>query len=128
LLTTPKPVEILLAEDDQDLRDATLAVLEQGGYSAAGVPNGLEALEWLAHASPPPSLILLDQRMPVMDGPAFREEQLKSPALASIPVAILSAKADAAVDAGVLHLRKPVRPRELLAFVARFCVRPEEAR
>jgi CheY-like chemotaxis protein len=114
-------VDVLLVEDDYDLRDATTDALEQGGYRTVAVLNGQEALEWLADAAHRPSLILLDLMMPVMDGWQFREEQLKNPAFASIPVAVLSARGDAAMDADVVCLRKPVRSKDLLAFVARFC-------
>jgi CheY-like chemotaxis protein len=117
------PVDVLLLEDDYDLRDAMTDVLELGGYRTVAVFNGLEALEWLADADHRPSLILLDLMMPVMDGWQFREEQLKNPALASIPVAVLSARGDTAMGDGVGCLKKPVRSKDLLAFVERFCAK-----
>lgn len=118
---TAEVVDILLAEDDYDLREAMIDVLELEGYSVKAVPNGLEALEWLLGTSAPPSLIFLDLMMPVMDGWQFRLEQLARPALASIPVVVLSANEEIPVDDGVLRLRKPARSKALLALVARYC-------
>jgi len=125
---TAGTVEILLVEDDYDLREAMLDTLETGGYHTVAVPNGLEALEWLKETAHPPLLILLDLMMPVMDGWTFREEQLKVPALAGIPVAVLSARADDHLDETVVRLRKPIRAKELLAFVAKYCRRPGGAK
>lgn len=112
--------DILLVEDDGDLRDAMADTLEESGYSVAAVSNGLECLEWLREAERPPSLILLDLMMPVMDGWQFRIEQLKDPKLAGIPVVILSAMASPAGNDGVEHLKKPVKLQPLLALVARY--------
>ena len=114
------PIDILLVDDDDYLRTAVLDLLASDDYTAVGVPNGLEALEWLGSAERPPRLILLDLMMPVMDGWQFRKEQLKNPLFASIPVAILSAKGNDPVDDGVEVLKKPIRPQILLDFVARY--------
>ena len=114
-------MDILLAEDDYDLREAMTDVLELEGYRVKAVPNGLEALEWLLAASAPPSLIFLDLMMPVMDGWQFRQEQLARPALASIPVVVLSANEEIPVDEGVTRLRKPARSKALLALVTQYC-------
>src|SRR5207249_387698 len=81
---------VLVVEDDFDLRDALVPILEYEGHRVVSAANGREALDWL-HAMPPPSLILLDLMMPVMNGEEFRAEQLRDPALASIPGVILSA-------------------------------------
>src|SRR5580765_7790969 len=83
-------VSILLVEDDFDMRDALIPILEYAGHHVVGAANGREALEQL-RAGPKPSLILLDLMMPVMNGTEFRAEQLRDPALASIPVVVVSA-------------------------------------
>jgi CheY-like chemotaxis protein len=60
-------------------------------------------------------LILLDLMMPVMDGWAFRAEQLRDPALSDIPVIVLTADANAAARMnGAGALRKPVELLTLL--------------
>lgn len=115
------PIDILLVDDDSDLREATANILEDSGYRVATAVNGLACLEWLRDAEHPPSLILLDLMMPVMDGWQFRVEQLKDRALAAIPVVVLSAMVNNSMHEGVEALQKPVKLKVLLALVARYC-------
>jgi CheY-like chemotaxis protein len=81
---------ILLVEDDPALRATLAEVLEERGYEVHTAGNGRQALDTLDHA-PPPSAILLDLAMPVMDGWAFRAAQQRDPRLAHIPTIVLSA-------------------------------------
>ena len=81
---------ILLVEDDFDVRDALIPILEYEGHRVVGAANGQEALDRLRSGAKP-SLILLDLMMPGMSGTEFRAEQLRDPALASIPVVVVSA-------------------------------------
>jgi CheY-like chemotaxis protein len=118
---TRERVDVLLAEDDDDLRDALADTLEDAGYTTAAFANGQDALEWLQGTSRPPSLVLLDLRMPIMDGWQFRERQIKEPAIAGVPVVLLSAMSDTVKSDGVEHLKKPIQSGELLAVVARYC-------
>ena len=80
--------------------------------------NGQEALDKLRQATRPAHLILLDLMMPVMDGWWFRAAQKGDPALADLPVVLLSAHVDvrsaANLVAAVAWLKKPVDPRALL--------------
>ena len=115
------PIEILLVEDDSDLREATASALEESGYRVATAVNGLEGLEWLRDTEHRPLLILLDLMMPIMDGWQFRIEQRKDPALAAIPVVILSAMVNASMHDGDEAMQKPVKLKSLLALVARYC-------
>ena len=121
---------VLVVEDDFDLRDALVPILEYDGHKVVSAANGQEALERL-RAMSPPSLILLDLLMPVMNGEEFRVEQLRDPRLASIPVLVLSAHAGAeecATRLGVAGcLRKPVDIDALLDEVRRMGSRPVAA-
>jgi CheY-like chemotaxis protein len=115
---------VLVVEDDRNTRDLLCGVLEAQGYVAAGTANGVEALGWL-RASAPPCLILLDLIMPVMNGWQFRTEQLRDPALASIPVVVVSGDVYqgtkvASIDARGF-LKKPVDPERLLEVVLTYC-------
>src|SRR5439155_7067879 len=76
--TNDAATTVLVVEDDFDLRDALVPILEYEGHRVVSAANGREALDWL-HAMPPPSLILLDLMMPVMNGEEFRAEQLRDP-------------------------------------------------
>ena len=111
---------ILLVDDDPDVRDVLREVLSDANHEVALAGNGAEALAMLRDSCKP-NVVLLDWMMPTMDGARFREEQRNDPALASIPVVILSASARIEVDAGVAAiLRKPLRLDELLDVAARF--------
>lgn len=63
---------ILVVEDEPDLAEIYQTLLEQAGYDVAVAHNGKEALD-LAQANEP-HVILLDLRMPVMDGVGFLEK------------------------------------------------------
>ncbi len=58
--------DVLVVEDDQDLREVTELILRDAGYPVRTVSNGAQALEAAAQALP--QLVLLDMVMPVMDG------------------------------------------------------------
>lgn len=82
---------VLIVEDDPDSRNMLAALLGLHGYRSVVASNGVEALE--AARQERPGVILLDLMMPVMDGQAFRQEQLNDSTLASVPVIVLSAHA-----------------------------------
>ena len=91
----------------------------------SGAQNGRDALAYLRAQKPPSLPILLDMTMPDMDGWRFRLEQQKMPAIAGIPVVILSARQDireAALALGAAdYLRKPVEIDNLLEIADRYC-------
>jgi signal transduction histidine kinase len=111
---------ILLVEDDRSIRVALQGILEDEGYAVTVAENGRRALERL-RSSVPPDLIILDLRMPVMDGWEFRAAQKSDPALAQIPVLAVSADGSAkaaAIDAQA-YLRKPLNTEALLNAIGR---------
>jgi CheY-like chemotaxis protein len=122
--TTRHPYRILIIEDDSDVRDLVADILDSEGYLVGCAAHGREALD-LLRRSPPPDLILLDLKMPVMDGREFRKHQCRDPALASIPVVIVSAEADVRHVSQCLGVRdclaKPMNVDGLLTVVARYC-------
>ena len=95
-------------------------LLEAEGYGVAFAENGREALECL-HGEGTPDLIVLDLRMPVMNGWEFRTIQKDDPKLGLIPVVAVSAdgSAQAAAISAEAFLHKPVDPKEFLATIAR---------
>jgi len=113
---------VLIVEDDEDLRDMMAQMLSIEGFTAATVANGREALAYL-HRAPTPNLILLDLMMPVMDGWEFRRRQQADPAIARVPVIVLSA-----LDPGrasnvnaAAFLKKPLDFDRLLQLVRDHC-------
>ena len=63
---------ILVVDDDPAIRETVSSVLEMEGYAHAVACDGLEALEIAERIKP--SAVLLDMRMPVMDGWGFARE------------------------------------------------------
>jgi CheY-like chemotaxis protein len=113
---------ILVVEDDDDAREAMVALLQMKGYRAVPAGNGKEALDYLHHA-PVPDLIILDLWMPVMDGWQFRAEQIKDPRLKKVPVIVVTALSDRDdVDANEVII-KPVDVDRLLTSVSQYCRR-----
>jgi serine/threonine-protein kinase len=110
---------VLVVEDDADMRGLIADLLSHEGYRVEEAVTGIDALEKSRGSAPPPDVILLDLNLPMMDGWEFRVEQKRDPALARIPVVILSADAKAgAVDADHV-LKKPFDANTLLDTVAR---------
>jgi len=116
---------VLVVEDDAAIRGVVALALADEGYGVAAAPNGRVALERLRYHRP--RLILLDMRMPEMDGREFarRYRALPGP---HAPIVLVAA----AVDAGALGaeigaaaaLGKPFDLDHLLAVVARFAGPP----
>lgn len=114
---------MLVVDDDVDFRDSMIEILAAFGLRAVGVADGAEALAHLAQAAPAPALVLLDLMMPRMDGFQFREEQLKVPAWAEIPVVVLTAQPRPAATyshfGAAAYLMKPVGVATVMAAVRR---------
>jgi two-component system response regulator MprA len=117
-------MRVLVVEDDYDMQDAISESLENEGHEATCVSNGREALDYLRSGNPV-CVILLDLMMPVMNGWEFRQRQLQSADLASIPVVVVTADGHAAEKAQELSadgfLRKPLIATDLLSTVEKFC-------
>jgi CheY-like chemotaxis protein len=111
---------VLVVDDDRDIRDSLRELLLDAGYAAVAAENGRAALDRL-RAGCRPALILLDLMMPVMDGLAFRSEQLADPALVTIPVVLITAAGRPATEdlGAVTVLHKPLRMRQVLAAIHR---------
>jgi CheY-like chemotaxis protein len=120
----PADEEVLIVEDQADLRETLADLLVLEGYRVATATNGQEALDHL-RSHVPPQVILLDLRMPVMNGWTFLQEQQQSPALAPIPVVVISGEAQVADKAAALgaadHLTKPVDLTALFQLLERYC-------
>jgi CheY-like chemotaxis protein len=116
---------ILVVEDDADLRGALVALLEDRRFSVVEAEHGGIALQRLRSGGDQVSLILLDLFMPEMNGWAFLDEQRKDPALARIPVVVLSADVRAArraVGASVVGtMVKPIEFERLVELIESNC-------
>lgn len=116
------PARILVVDDDADILEVMSIILDSSGFSATTAKSGREALAKL-HDGPRPQLVILDMMMPEMNGWEFRAAQLEDPALADIPVVVLTADghaSDKAKEIGaVAYLKKPLEMSDLLSTVAR---------
>src|SRR4051812_40483271 len=83
--------EVLVVEDDDLIREGIREVLEAEGYTTEGAANGEEALFYLEGATTLPKLVLLDLRMPILDGWGLVNRLRQNSAFALLPLAIMSA-------------------------------------
>jgi CheY-like chemotaxis protein len=116
---------VLVVEDDKDIRRNLKRLLESEGYTVDLAENGQVALDFLAAAVRLPSVIILDLMMPVMDGFEFRRQQGQIERIAGIPVAIMTAdgridEKRAATEASAAF-KKPADVDEILRVVGHFC-------
>ena len=116
--------KVLVVEDNDDVREAFITLLLMHGYQASGASSGMSALEQL-HEGLRPCVVILDLRMPEMDGWSVWARMHAEPQLASIPVVMVSGDPDQLRRAEALglrnFLRKPVDAEKLVAIVARYC-------
>jgi len=114
-----KPIRVLVVDDIADNRDLMFALLEPVGFKVREACNGLEALAVVAEWSP--QVVLMDMRMPVMDGYQATRQLKASPAGRAILVIAVTASAFEEEESRVLatgvdaYLRKPFRPDDLYA-------------
>jgi two-component system, chemotaxis family, chemotaxis protein CheY len=111
-------MRILVVEDDDGIRDLVDLVLSTAGYEVLTAPNGAAALQLVGQVHP--DLVLLDMRMPVMDGWEFARRYRARPE-PHAPILVLTAARDAAARAAEIHangyLGKPFDMEELLMLV-----------
>jgi len=88
-------LRILIIDDCPDIQGLLRTLLESKGYEVSSSSNGAEALSQLNLHSVLPDLILVDLRMPVMDGFDFLTSQRANPRLRDIPTVVMSADGDA---------------------------------
>lgn len=122
----PAPRRVLLADDNEINREVAVSLLEANGVKADAVADGRQAVDAVL-AAPPGTFdaVLMDIRMPVLDGlQASREiRALPDAARAGIPIVALTANADAgsaaaAAEAGIDALAtKPIRIKGLFAAI-----------
>ena len=114
--------KVMLVEDDLETRTFLGQILELEGFEVVTFSNGLQALDYLAQSAPP-CLIILDLRMPIMDGPQFRAAMLADPRFALIPVIVVTAfePSSAAALSALRVFRKPLDVTALLGVIRKNC-------
>jgi CheY-like chemotaxis protein len=120
----PAERSVLVVEDYDDVRELCVVLLESEGFRALGVEDGEAALRLLEAAPTVVCVIVLDLRLPRLDGPTFLRRKAADPMVADIPVIVVSATPEAV---GTLHspdvkavLPKPMPVAVLLDEVRRW--------
>jgi two-component system, chemotaxis family, chemotaxis protein CheY len=112
---------ILVVDDDPDIREVVSLTLEDEGYEVQSAGNGAIAMEHLQTWRP--DVILLDMRMPVMDGWEFATRYRQTPG-PHAPIVVITAAHDAAERAAQISadgaVAKPFNVDDLLKEVNRF--------
>jgi CheY-like chemotaxis protein len=112
---------VLVVDDDASIRDLIEMALADSGYTVQTAPDGAAALEVIGHTRP--SVILLDMRMPVMNGWEFARAYRGLPG-PHVPIVVLTAARDAGQRAAEIcaeaFLGKPFDLNDLLGIVAQY--------
>ena len=118
---------VLVVDDDEGVRAVMATALEDDGWRVVTAENGRTALETLHRARP--DAIILDLRMPVMDGLTFAQRYRDFPEPRAPLILISATVTPSAVQAtgAVTGLRKPVDLNVLLDTVRQHAAEPSSA-
>jgi DNA-binding response OmpR family regulator/anti-sigma regulatory factor (Ser/Thr protein kinase) len=124
IVRSPEPQVVLVADDEEDIRSLIAGHLRRAGHQVLEAADGEQALQ-AARAEPPPSVVLLDIRMPRLDGLGVLRALRADEATRNLPVVMMtasrgmSASDRSAIDqlgASVL-LHKPSSAEELAELI-----------
>lgn len=123
------PIKILVVDDDADIRDILKITLSEENYEVIEAGDGEEALKLII--SKPFDLVLLDYKMPKIDGRQVCNIVKKDLLLRHLPVIMVTGKGEISdkingIDAGADdYIVKPFEPKELLARIRMILRRTE---
>jgi DNA-binding response OmpR family regulator len=119
---------VVCVEDEPEMIDLVRLILAKEGFEVVGVSGGLEGLATIERLQP--DLVLLDLMMPDMDGWEVYRRMKANPTISSIPVIVVTAKAQsidkvlglqvAKVDD---YITKPFGPAQLLKSIEKVLAR-----
>ncbi|MFC1657779.1 response regulator [Candidatus Omnitrophota bacterium] len=113
------PVKILIVDDDPDIRDVLKLTLAEENYTILEAADGEEALKIIT--SKPLDLVLLDYKMPKVDGRQVVQRVKEDLLLRHLPIIMVTGKRElqdkvVGLDSGADdYITKPFEPKELLA-------------
>ena len=130
--TNTNPALILLVDDEADILAVYKSKLEKVGFRVITAPDGAQAIQMAAEQHP--DLILMDMKMPVMDGFTAQAKLQENPVTKGIKVVFLTAFSDptnpevdqkTAKDIGALDfIKKGISLDELVMKVREYLARP----
>jgi CheY-like chemotaxis protein len=115
--------KILLIDDEKDFVDLVKKFLEMRGYAVMPAYNGIDALEKMKEL---PDMVLLDIKMPDMDGFEVLRHLKSNPDIANAPIIMLTSKAetDSIFESQRLwasdYVIKPINLEDLLTLIKRY--------
>ena len=113
------PIRVLVVDDEPDLRTIIEYNLSKSGFEVSGASDGITALEYAKQS--PPDVLVLDVMMPGLSGIEVAKQLRSNTATASIPIIMLTAKAEEVHELEGLHagaddyIAKPVTMPILIA-------------
>lgn len=116
-------MKILLADDEEDVKDVLRMFLESKGFEVVTAFDGLSAIDTVRQERP--DLVLLDIMMPSIDGIEVCKKLKADPQTVNIPIVMISASSHAesvqkGLDAGAVeYIVKPFEPKNVLAMIQR---------
>ncbi len=119
---TDAPKLILVADDDDDVRELVVFRLERAGYDVVTAADGAQAVEVACDRHP--DLCVIDVMMPKLNGYEVTRRLRETDGLNTVPVLLLTASVqEAAVAEGFEagaddYIKKPFSPQELLERIA----------
>src|SRR5437868_1574628 len=112
-------MDVVIIDDDEDLRFATSLALRSGGYSPHPFATCDAAVAELLLGEVKPSAILLDLNLDEGMTPAVFIETVRAHGFSSVPIVLVSGRPDLAQHArsmgAAAHLTKPFEIAQLLA-------------
>ena len=118
------PIRVVCIEDESEMIDLVSMILSREGYQVIGAPSGLQGLQIVEDTQP--ELVLLDLMMPDLDGWEVYQRLKANPKTTSVPIIVLTARAQSIDKILGLHIAKvddyitkPFSPTELLASIAK---------
>jgi diguanylate cyclase (GGDEF)-like protein len=124
-------IRILVVDDDEDIRDVLKIALSEENYEVLEAGDGEEALAIIN--SKPLDLVLLDYKIPKLDGGQVCRQVKKDLLLRHLPIIMVTGKGDISdkvtgIDSGADdYVVKPFEPKELLARIRMVLRRTESA-
>ena len=122
------PKRILLVDDEPDVVLIIRGRLTTWGYQVVTATNGQEALDAMNKQAP--DLILMDLKMPVMDGPEVCRRLKADPRFSKIPVILITSSSQKAATEEISALQadgcviKPFEPKEPLEKIEKWIGKP----
>lgn len=120
-------MQVLVVDDDPDIRRFLRLLLEEEGHAVTAAPDGQQALEQITDRCP--DLVLLDLQMPRMSGWELRDELVRRNV--DVPVVFMTAgdraRAEAERHRVAGYLTKPFNLDDLLTTIERIRLLPTRA-